>query len=64
MELLAAGAAVLALDSAKVVEFKIAEDDDSSGSDYTYAMKALKIKVNGTDYWLQLYEEGGGMGGP
>ena len=68
MQLIAAGNAVLELDSAKVVEFKIAEDDDASGTDYSYASKALKIKVNGTDYWLQLYEEagggGGGMGGP
>jgi len=68
MELVAAGAAVLELDSDKVVEFKIAEEDDASGTDYSYASKALKIKVNGTDYWLQLYEEagggGGGMGGP
>ncbi len=70
MQLIAAGAAVLELDSDKVVEFKIAEEDDASGTDYSYASKALKIKVNGTDYWLQLYEEagggggGGGMGGP
>jgi hypothetical protein len=63
MELVAAGAAVLELDSAKVVEFKIAEDDDGSGSGYQYAMKMLKIKVNGTDYWLELYDESGGGGG-
>ena len=64
MQLKAAGAAVLELDSAKVVEFKIAEVADS-GSDYAYDSKVLKIKVNGTDYYLPLYAEaGGGMGGP
>jgi hypothetical protein len=63
MQLIASGAAVLELDSAKVVEFKIAEDDDSSGSGYIGAYKMLKIKVNGTEYWLQLYEESGGGGG-
>ena len=64
MQLKAAGAAVLELDSAKVVEFKIAEVADS-GSDYQYDSKVLKIKVNGTDYYLPLYAEaGGGMGGP
>ena len=62
MELVAAGAAVLELDSAKVVEFKIAEVADS-GSDYAYDSKVLKIKVNGTDYFLQLYAEAGGGGG-
>ena len=64
MQLKAAGAAVLELDSNKVVEFKIAEETDS-GSDYQYDSKVLKIKVNGTDYYLPLYvEAGGGMGGP
>ena len=65
LQLKAAGAAVLELDSAKVVEFKIAEVADS-GSDYAYDSKVLKIKVNGTDYYLPLYAEagGGGMGGP
>ena len=62
MELVAAGAAVLELDSAKVVEFKIAEVADS-GSDYAYDSKVLKIKVNGTDYFLHLYVEAGGGGG-
>jgi len=62
--LVAAGADVMALDSNKVVEFKIAEETDS-GSDYAYDSKVLKIKVNGTDYYLPLYAEaGGGMGGP
>lgn len=63
--LVAAGADVMALDSDKVVEFKIAEETDS-GSDYAYDSKVLKIKVNGTDYYLPLYAEagGGGMGGP
>jgi len=63
MQLIAAGNAVLELDSAKVVEFKIAEVADS-GSDYSYDSKVLKIKVNGTDYFLPLYAEAGGMGGP
>ena len=65
LQLKAAGAVVLELDSDKVVEFKIAEETDS-GSDYSYASKVLKIKVNGTDYYLPLYAEagGGGMGGP
>ena len=62
MELVAAGAAVLELDSDKVVEFKIAEVADS-GSSYSYDSKVLKIKVNGTDYFLHLYVEAGGGGG-
>ena len=57
------GADVLELDSAKVVEFKIAEVADS-GSDYQYDSKVLKIKVNGTDYFLPLYVESGGGGMP
>ena len=47
----------------KVVDFKIAEVADS-GSDYAYDSKVLKIKVNGTDYFLQLYAETGGGGMP
>ena len=62
MQLKAAGAAVLELDSAKVVEFKIAEVADS-GSDYQYDSKVLTIKVNGTEYFLPLYAEAGGGGG-
>jgi len=62
MEVVAAGAAVLELDSAKVVEFKIAEIADS-GSEYQYDSKVLKIKVNGTEYFLYLYVEASGMGG-
>jgi hypothetical protein len=56
------GTPVLELDSDKVVEFKIAEIADS-GSDYNYDSKVLKIKVNGTEYFLQLYAEAGGNGG-
>jgi hypothetical protein len=51
------------IDGNKIVEFKIAEDDDSSGSDYQYDNKVLKIKVNGTEYFLYLYVEAGGGGG-
>ena len=63
MELVAAGAAVLELDSDKVVEFKIAEVVDS-GSDYQYDNKVLTIKVDGTEYFLPLYVEASGGGMP
>jgi hypothetical protein len=56
-------AQALVIDGNKVVEFKIAEIDDGTGNDYTYAAKVLKIKVNGTEYFLKLHEEAGGGGG-
>ena len=59
LQLVANSNAVLELDSSKIVDFKIVAATDS-GSDYQYANKALEIKVAGTQYFLQLYEESGG----
>jgi len=60
MQLVTNNAIAVAIDSDKIVDFKSGVIDNSA-ENYNAGTNVLKIKVGGTDYWLALLEEGGGM---